>query len=202
MKNFRNKIHTSGRNGILSVTLILLMLAGCNFTASNPVDAGISPVVVPDAVPERSNMNQQYLSGRPISGTCNTTFDPPVFIRPPAVFSQADEGHCRLSHLGASEFYSLKEIDFNAGTQKTTEAYFTAANGDVLRASGEGFSSPGEPGKILFNAVLNFEGGTGRFTGATGSIRVEGVADVINRTASFTLSDGLISYEARNRRDR
>jgi hypothetical protein len=180
----------------VAAILLAFVQISCDGITRNPVSSIDSRTDVPEA----SQYSQHaHHAERPVSGNCETTFDPATFLRPPAVFSQTDTGSCRMTHLGLTDFFSLKEIDFAAGTQKTTEAYFTAANGDILYATGEGFSSPGQPGTIHFNSVLTFSGGTGRFSSATGSVHVEGTADVINRMATFRLYDGVISYNASDR---
>jgi hypothetical protein len=180
----------------IAAFLLALNLISCDGISQNPVSSIDSRT---DVTASSRYSQHAHHAELPFSGNCETTFDPATFLRPPAVFSQTDTGSCRLTHLGLSDFFSLKEIDFAAGTQKTTEAYFTAANGDILYATGDGFSSPGQPGTVHFNAVLTFSGGTGRFSSATGSVHVEGTADIINRMATFRLYDGVISYSASDR---
>lgn len=129
---------------------------------------------------------------RPISGRCETTFNPPP-LPPPPVHAQTDIGTCTLTHLGRTTFHSVKEIDFVAGTQTTTEASFTAANGDVLRAVGSGASAPADPGQIGFSATLTFTGGTGRFTDASGEVEVTGVATLASTSAVLEIA-GWVAY--------
>lgn len=195
MKNLKELTIEMKHYMLFSALLMVFVLSGCNDFTQNPAATDLSVNEVEKSV-FQGNVKL------PISGTCETTFDPPTFLRPPSVFSQTDIGTCVLSHLGKSDFYSVKEINFATSTQVTTEAIFTAANGDQLYATGEGVSSPGDPGIINFNATLIFEGGTGRFKNATGSIHVEGQADVINRVASIVMKDGLIHYKALDRRNK
>lgn len=192
MKNSITHINELKHYVLFSAFLMAFVLSGCNDFTQIPAAAELS--VIQEAPVFQSNMQL------PISGTCETTFNPPTFLRPPSVFSQTDIGTCELSHLGKSDFYSVKEIDFASGTQVTTEAIFTSANGDQLHATGEGVSSPGNPGIINFNATLTFEGGTGRFMNATGTIKVEGQADLINSMASIVMKEGSIHYNASDRR--
>jgi hypothetical protein len=194
MKKLKSLIFELKPYTLLSVIILSLVYSACSDFTKIPVAADMTVMEI--AEPDIQNLVQL-----PLSGTCETTFDPPTFLRPPAVFSQTDIGTCKLSHLGKSTFYSLKEIDFAAGTQKTTDATFTAANGDVLHATGEGVSSPGLPGKINFNATLTFKGGTGRFTNASGYINIEGQADIILRQASLVVTDGMIDYKASDRKN-
>jgi hypothetical protein len=74
------------------------------------------------------------------------------------------------THLGEFELVVLVVVDF--GTVPPTAAgtaTFVAANGDQLFADATGHSEPVEPGviRIIESGVIT--GGTGRFSGATGS---------------------------------
>ena len=74
---------------------------------------------------------------------------------------------------------------------------FTAANGDLLRATNVGTSTPSRPG-VAFQGTTTFIGGTGRFANASGQARAAGTANFLTNTAEFTL-DGWIAYEAQAR---
>jgi hypothetical protein len=171
--------------------LLALVLAGC---ATEPLP--------PEAAATPSNVRAEAARGapspRPLTGRCETTFNPPP-LPPPPVHRQTDRGSCRLAHLGRAEFYSVKDIDFVTGTQTTTEATFTAPDGDILRAVGSGTSMPGQPGRVAFSAVLTLTGGTGRFTHATGQAHVRGEAVLATRTATLEIVDGWIAYDASGR---
>lgn len=132
----------------------------------------------------------------PFTGSCETELSPAEILSP-GVIRQVDTGSCGLSHLGFTHFLSDKVIRIAAGTQ-TTEATFTAANGDILRAVGTGTNSPAGPGRVRFTMALTFAGGTGRFAGATGEARAEGESDLVGRRAALTLN-GRIAYEASDR---
>ncbi len=121
-----------------------------------------------------------------ISASCRTTFDPPPMPLP-AVFKQVDTGTCQVAGRGDMLFRSTKYIDVQAGRQVTSELTLTAANGDVLRATGSGSNVPGAQGTINFTADLFFRGGTGEFEGRQGTASVIGSASVIQRTAQFTV---------------
>jgi len=133
-------------------------------------------------------------ASRPLTGRCETSFDPPPFPLPP-VLRQVDTGICQLSHLGRATIYSVQDIQFATGTQVSVELTFTAANGDVLRATNVGTSAPGGPG-VTFQGVTTFTGGTGRFANATGEARIAGTANFVTNTAEFAVVDGWIAYEA------
>lgn len=156
--------------------------------------SGSGGMTAPDDAP---SLHRTSVTGsdpaRPLTGRCETTFDPPTFPPPPS-FTQTDTGTCRLAHLGRAAFHSVKDINFATGTQTTTEATFTAANGDVLRAVGSGTSAPAGPGQIGFSATLTFTGGTGRFAEATGEAHVEGVAQLSTSTATMEIVGGWIRY--------
>ena len=123
---------------------------------------------------------------RTIRGSCTTTF-PAAPLPLPSVLEQTDHGVCRLSHLGRSQYVTVKEIHFATGTQVTTELRISAANGDVLFGTGIGQNSPAGPGLIGFSAVMTISGGTGRFAGAAGTLDVSGVANLATNSASVTI---------------
>jgi hypothetical protein len=83
---------------IASAVLVALTVAGCagpttptSMTASRSISAGGPTLVTATA--------GQHASALPVSGTCNTSFDPPTFPLPP-VIRQVDTGTCQLAHLG------------------------------------------------------------------------------------------------------
>ena len=126
----------------------------------------------------------------PLSGRCETRFDPPPFPLPP-VYRQIDTGTCQLAHLGRTEFFAIQDIDFSTGAQVSIEVVFTAANGDVLRATNVGSSTASGP-LVRFTGAMSFVGGTGRFANAAGQARVEGTANLVTNTAEFVFVDGWI----------
>ena len=98
-----------------------------------------------------------------------------------------------LAHLGRTAIYAVQDIDIVAGTQRSLEITFTAANGDVLRAASVGTNAPSGPG-VVFRATMTFIGGTGRFANATGEAQLDGAASFVTNSASFRL-DGWIAYD-------
>ncbi len=179
---------------VIPALLFALAFAGCADQPLASVDAAAPPLE--DAAPALHKVVQ-----RPFKGDCEMTFDPPS-LPPPPVFNQIDTGTCRLTHLGRAQFYSVKEINFLAGTQTTTEAAFTAANGDILRAIGTGTGTPTGPGLVSFFAVLTFVGGTGRFANASGEAHVVGEAALFTGTTSLEITHGWIAYDASDRSGR
>lgn len=75
---------------------------------------------------------------------------------------------------------------------------FTAANGDLLRATSVGSGTPTGPTTLRFTGTASITGGTGRFASATGEMSVEGTADNVSGDARFSW-DGWITYDASGR---
>jgi hypothetical protein len=164
--------------------LLTLAAAGCAHEVSTaaPVDA---PTLARVAAGSAS---------RPLTGQCETSFTPPPVPLPP-VLRQVDTGTCQLSHLGRATIRSVQDIQFATGTQVSVELTYTAANGDVLRATNVGTSAPSGPG-VRFQGTTIFVGGTGRFVNATGEARIAGTANFLTNTATFAIVDGWIAYGA------
>ena len=158
----------------LRTVLLALTLAGCS--ADSPTDP-VSPNYARHATP--------------FAGDCELVSQPPVPISQ-GVVSQVDTGECNVTHLGKATYFSDKVINFVTGTQSFDGSY-TAANGDILYVSGAGTNAFVGPGRVAFQAQITFEGGTGRFSDATGSATIAGEADVVNRRSQFTTS-GTITY--------
>jgi hypothetical protein len=102
------------------------MLAACG--------GGAPSVTTPNASDCLSKSAADQAAGAlPIKGHCELTFNPPPLPLPP-VHRQIDTGTCWFSHLGKTALQGVQDINFAAGTQSGTRT-FTAANGDVLRAT-------------------------------------------------------------------
>ena len=167
-----------------SAVLLGVFLVGCS---------GDGLLTRPDSeMSALSTRSSAEIVTRPLSGRCDTAFDPPP-LPPPPVLRQVDVGTCQMTHLGRVSFRAVQDIDLASGTQTSVEVTFTAPNGDVLRASSAGTSVPNGPG-VEFSAVMTFTGGTGRFAGATGSARLDGKASFLTNTATFAFADGWIAY--------
>jgi hypothetical protein len=107
-----------------------------------------------------------------------------------------DTGTCQLAHLGRTAIHLVQDIDVVNGTQTSVELTFTAANGDVLRASNVGTHVQTGPTTSSFRSTLTITGGTGRFTNAAGQWHLQGTVDLATSTATFAVVDGWISYSA------
>jgi len=168
------------RSSIASVVFLGSVLAAC-----------ADPAPTSPTASARSVALQRSGTARPLTGSCTVTFNPPP-LPPPPVFHQVDQGTCLLSHLGATDFYGEQDINFAAGMQSGWRT-LTAANGDELHTRHTGVSQPAGPGLVSFVAQMTIVGGTGRFAGASGTVRGVGLANLMTRTTTVTL-DGTISY--------
>lgn len=128
---------------------------------------------------------------RPFRAECNLRIQPPTVVSP-GVIAQIDTGDCHALHLGKSTLVSDKVINLAAGTQ-TIQATFTAANGDVLRATGTGTNAMVAPGIVNFTADMTFTGGTGRFAGASGRAVIRGQANLAEARSAMVM-EGFILY--------
>ncbi|HSJ24756.1 MAG TPA: hypothetical protein VK929_08825 [Longimicrobiales bacterium] len=135
--------------------------------------------------------NHQTAPVVPIRGTCDLEAQPPQPTGP-GLIQQRDVGTCHISHLGKSTVVSDKVINLMAGTQDA-EMVITAANGDMLYLSGSGTNAMVAPGQVAFRVELTITGGTGRFTGATGTVLSQGTADLATAQAKLSMA-GTISY--------
>ncbi|HZG23863.1 MAG TPA: hypothetical protein VEZ17_04750 [Chitinophagaceae bacterium] len=95
------------------------------------------------------------------------------------------------SHIGRFDYDSVD--DFNSVGSVTGTATFTAANGDQIFTTFSGTFGDFENGIFDVTFENTITGGTGRFTGATGSFSSTGEANVIAATAT-TAFTGTISY--------
>lgn len=128
---------------------------------------------------------------RPFKAECNLRIQPPTVVSP-GVIHQIDAGECQALHLGAATLVSDKIINLAAGTQ-TIQLTFTAANGDLLRATGTGTNVMVAPGIVQFTADMTFTGGTGRFASATGRATIRGQAN-LSQASSAMVTEGFILY--------
>jgi hypothetical protein len=69
----------------------------------------------------------------------------------------------------------------------------TAANGDEIRTTDTGTSTPLGGDETAVSATEIVTGGTGRFDGASGSFTLAGTVNTVTEAISYTL-EGTISY--------
>jgi hypothetical protein len=170
--------------------LAMLLLAGCSAGLPTIPDDGAFGAQTGHPV-ELQASHHGARPEVPIRGSCDLAIHPAGPVSP-GVIRLLDVGTCRISHLGMSTMVSDKLINLAEGTQ-TAEVVFTAANGDMLYASGSGTNSMTAPGQAAFRVELTFTGGTGRFSDATGMVVSEGVADLAKAQAQLTMA-GTIRY--------
>jgi hypothetical protein len=126
----------------------------------------------------------------PFKGTLEGSF---TFVPDPPPSTFASVGFAPLTgnatHLGRFTLTGPHRVNVAATPATAVGTFeFTAANGDTLRASFTGLGTPtATPGIASIVETATIMGGTGRFTGATGSFIVERMVDLINleTTGSF-----------------
>ena len=97
----------------------------------------------------------------------NTVFEPPATLHIDA------NGSGNATHLGRYAVTYQVEVDNSTG-MGVGSLTFVAANGDSIFADGLGQGNPSDvPGVNRIVERYTITGGTGRFTGATGSFTVE-----------------------------
>jgi hypothetical protein len=129
---------------------------------------------------------------RPMTGTCSTTFT----AETPFVFDIV--GTCQLTHLGRAEYHATQTISPNSDGSFAiaVTGYYVAADGDRLDSSIVGTASSSGGPSVAYTTTETFDGGTGRFADATGTVVDVGVATFTSATtgtSAYTTS-GSISY--------
>ena len=145
---------------------------------------------------QRTSLASRNPAATHVSGSCETTpVAPPVVVFP--ILRQEDTGICHLSHLGRTVLHAFRVVNLANGTQ-VAQITYTAANGDVLRTTAVGTSSPPGPISFLFTGTTTIVGGTGRFANATGVLQAQGEVNLTTANASISY-DGWIAYDASDR---
>jgi hypothetical protein len=180
-----------------AVLIAFALVACANPDSTAGPENAATPAATGASLSTRGPTASRSLTRRPFSGRCETEFAPPPFPLPPAI-RQVDTGTCQLAHLGRTAFYDEHDISFATGRSISVEIRFTAANGDVLRATSVGTFVPDGPG-VRINAAMTFSGGTGRFANAVGEARLVGQADFTTNSARFSFVDGWIAYAPADR---
>jgi hypothetical protein len=123
----------------------------------------------------------------------------------PERFKVEIQGGGQATHLG--QYLIVRQHCFNPalGTFEDGQFEQTAANGDQIRGTYEGFvedvlefGEDGSPVVIVINAPYTITGGAGRFAGASGEGSTRGVFNLMTQSGDFEL-EGWISYSASNR---
>ena len=136
---------------------------------------------------------------RPHLGKCDTVIPPPPATFPAVVQIGVT---CHMRHLGVTTGTVVQTLDV-AGppvngvlplTISEGRITYVAANGDELHASFEGTASIDfASGTIEYQGTEAIGGGTGRFSGASGTSYLEGTASAVSLTG-FYVTLGLLSY--------
>ena len=136
---------------------------------------------------------------RPIKGSCDAAV---VSVQPLSATTAREvvAGPCLISHLGKTTIYLRQIIDFTTLIGTSEEVTFTAANGDVLRATAITRGTPTGPTSFSLAGTFIFIGGTGRFANATGRAEFVGSADFATGRALLTMR-GRITYDANDGND-
>lgn len=174
-----------------SAAALLCLLAACAGDA--PTGLAVDGV---SASSSRSGAGPMASAAKPISGRCETQVTP-LPSEVPTLFPHTVSAQCQISHLGRTSFFMHQLADFGAGTLSSSDVTFTAANGDVLRATETGLVVPTATG-VRFSGTFVFTGGTGRFEHATGTATFAGTANTTTYTGMFTM-EGHVSYDASDR---
>jgi hypothetical protein len=106
-------------------------------------------------------------------------------------------GSGEATHLGTIQDSTFITVDLTSNpapgcNTQTLDTTFTAANGDQLTLHGTGVSCATGPTTVTVMDSFVVSGGTGRFSGASGSITDTGTANLVTSTAVATF-DGTIS---------
>jgi hypothetical protein len=176
------------RSFVARAVALTLVLVGCS--GGGPTDLGLEasrPALA------RQPATAAAPVSRPLIGRCETVITA-VPVSPTQV-RHLDTGTCWLTHLGRTTVFLSLIIDLANGTLVSEVLTYTAANGDVLRATIVGTFTVTGPTTVVFSGSQTFTGGTGRFAQATGSAPFEGTADLATNT-SFYSFEGRIAYAA------
>ena len=130
----------------------------------------------------------------PFSGACQTRFQ---VLSPPNIFPLQLHivSHCLFSHLGLTTGSTSQTVTAPGPPIGQTlpllisnTTTYRAANGDLLNAVFVGGGTLDlVTGDVAFSGKETFNGGTGRFAGASGSDSLEGSASNATNTGEFTV---------------
>ena len=136
---------------------------------------------------------------RPFKATVSTQETLGVnFAACPTVIQGTTTGTGNASHMGKVSLLATDCPILTPGPGQFSfyngQLTLTAANGDKLTAAYQGQLLPtAQPTVFSLNGVYTVTGGTGRFTGATGSGVLQGSTDIVTGAGQYDVS-GRISY--------
>ena len=158
---------------------------------------GVSVVAVAmGALPLPATTSDAFGGGpqptRPMAISCDTVF---AFTPTGSVHI---EGLCQYTHLGRTTVVADQNVipQPDGSLLITNLSVYTAANGDELYAAAVGTGNFTGPTSVAFTGVETYQGGTGRFAGATGSVPFSGGAefDTLTTGTGHFAGSGVISY--------
>lgn len=135
----------------------------------------------------------------PLRGACEATSTRVTAFNPP-LLHQVATAECEISHLGRLSIVNVQSVNVATG-QQSGQATWRTASGDELHATSLGWATPTDATAFRFTGVTTLEGGTGRFSDASGTLHVAGTGDTATGTGSFTFI-GTVTYGASARADR
>jgi hypothetical protein len=157
------------------------------------------PVVAPGGDPNVAGATAALgaASDRPAGGTCtlvSRTILPAEPGQPANVRHLHSEYVCQLEHLGRTTAIAEETITITAtGPIIANTTIYTAANGDQLFVSFNGAGTPPDQnGLVSVSGTETVTGGTGRFTGASGSLSRTGSVSTVTVAGEFEMSGTLI----------
>lgn len=101
-------------------------------------------------------------------------------------------GSGQATHLGLFTTYSLSVVNLLDGSGAGSGTW-VAANGDTLVVTGSGqFTLTDDPDVALIVETATITGGTGRFTGASGSFTVERLLDTVTGASSGSFEGTIV----------
>ena len=178
---------TDTRRIILAATCLLLPACSTN----QPTAPSSMALVDPSGA-----AMSQTVQSRPFGGHCDTdiTILPPLPGDPANLLRLHIECICQLHHLGQTTAIAEQTVTFTGPTTAiaSNRTTYTAANGDQLFATWSGTSVSDGP-LVTFSGPEQYVGGTGRFSGVTGSSAITGTASFVTNTGQFT-SAGTLTY--------
>jgi hypothetical protein len=143
----------------------------------------VAPAAFAASAPETTPDVTAKVTRLPFKGTMQST-ESYVTVFPTTSVTATGSGNA--TELGA--FTVSYEVEMSLMDLSITEsAYFTGANGDSLQAKAVGQATENRtPGMLNLVDIYKITGGTGRFTGASGTFTLNRLTSVTTGAASST----------------
>jgi len=169
---------------LASVPLVVIFLAGCDQAGNGPVgpDIGIQRqrAAAEQMVPFHTTSYSFRTTAVASSSDCNAG-ERRVYL----------EGEGTATHLGRYTA-ALSFCSSPSGALYNGRGAFEAANGDLLHFIFHGTAAFVAPNSLPFTSYATFDGGTGRFEGASGEAVVTGTVNTTTGAGDGSW-DGVIS---------